>query len=1091
MQYKGVVCLIFYLASITTGLSSVILKVNPANGFLEISNGLVGIAIPWEQAIKNAKYDLAPIQSVLYPGNEYSDNTINYLQTGIELTSKGVKPYSLKATILRQSNTEAIVTLEYKFNKPKFVYGENKYNRSNEGRGYYKIEFAIRKGEKSILITEDADYDIYYYFKISNGLNPDQARYRGWNSISPKYGYEPGGGVYRSENERPYSLDAIVDLDYTGNTKYGQLSLWEPAGGEVNTGRYWLIYNSMVKNSKLIGFFHGKPSLLIGARLSGPQLVTNRLDRDSTEKKCTEILVNMTRRTADNMWFPRKRYQWGLYISNTSELLPNDKDQLIMKELNYYSGLGSRIKSYADKPIKLNASVGDGALYLPVSDVKKMIIKIKDNYPFYLELMYRDGAYRDIWNAWYHKDSAAIIVKRLLGLKKYLVDNYITGDGIYKYDTRYWLGVRNFKIWAISISGVLADKSIPLTNENRKTLESIIGLMARIVWDDENVPLSDSAGVNLGPPNMVHQYLNNGRNFFALLCREDPEFISRANKIKTDLLKEIDNVLFDNGSSFGNPHYTQTALDPIWLTMLQLKQAGMGNLFEHPKVKAHVGFLLGLLTPPSVRFNLNRKLICFGDGTEESCGSFGLLATGLNESNKSLTMELNKAYYYGPPGYIFAGPGPLAIPMYESNTAISINLSSCSYNGYYSSFRLGNPGTLESALWVLNGDKLFDHRHDDRGQIAIYALGAPLCLNYSSFYTPRSSNAKTKSMILPVDYFPEWAGENQVIDGGGNYNSSEQIEFAELSNVVHSKIRIKDVKGNTWIRKVTQLAIDSFPVYFIHDSSSYKDYIWSMPMMSKGSIGTPLGKIYATEKWYKNEEKKELPGAAGLYKLNKGWNKFEFNGQEWPMHVSGGIDWTLMSSVNDESQFSLTHWGHFTQNTYEVNDFQKANNRPYSEEQQIIRIKTSGPLFNVLVPYLKGKNMYTFMKESPQSLRIKKNEHHITAFSNSIIDEISTDSLSIVSLDESEKTYKGISIKGGTFEVIIGRSSVSVSIHGNSSNPVLSLPFKVKEKIKSEFIILLHNNNNSIIKIKYLNSSKDQPLNSKRNKTYLFAREQI
>jgi hypothetical protein len=101
----------------------------------------------------------------------------------------------------------------------------------------------IKKESKSIMIEEDADYDIAYKIKISKGLMPDKARYRGWSSLAAVHGMSQLELLIKMKTKRA-PLDAMVDVEYVNERLFPMLSLWDPAGGEVNTGRYWQVYNS-------------------------------------------------------------------------------------------------------------------------------------------------------------------------------------------------------------------------------------------------------------------------------------------------------------------------------------------------------------------------------------------------------------------------------------------------------------------------------------------------------------------------------------------------------------------------------------------------------------------------------------------------------------------------------------------------------------------------------------------------------------------------------------------------------------------------------------------------------------------------------
>ncbi|MBK8510790.1 MAG: hypothetical protein IPL56_00790 [Saprospiraceae bacterium] len=822
-------------------------------------------------------------------------------------------------------------------------------------------------------------------------------------------------------------MDATVDLDYNQLLYYPQLSLWDQSGGEQNTGRYWMVFNSKNHNSNLFGFFQGKPSLLIGARLSGPQLVLSPKDEESNEEDCAEIYVFINRRTGDNLWFPRKRYQWGVYISNTNEIVAPEKDQAIVKEMNLRSGLAGTIRVKASKPVKLNPSFYQGAIYLPASEIRKMIKRVKLEDDYYYHLIRLDGVYRSMWDAWKFKDSATAILGRMLTLRSALIENYLNSDGTFRKDTRYWIGVRNFKITAFTISGLFADSSIPITKNERKELELLMGLMARIVWDDDNVPLADEAGVNRGPANMVHQYINNGRNFFALLLSHDAEFKSRADRISADIKRELGQVIFKNGSSFGSPHYTQAALDPIFFSCLQIRQAGLGDLFKDPRITQYSKFLISLVTPPSCRFNGYRKLISFGDGSEESGGSFGLLATGLRTSDSVLSKKLMSLYFNGPPNYIFAGPAPLAISSEYVGKNSNLELTDCSYDGFVTHFRTAANRPLESAVWILNGETFYDHRNDDRGEVAIYALGAPLSLSRSSFYMPRADGSKIRSMVVPYNMFPEWSAAEQEISSPTVWSHSQQLEFADMQNSSYTRIKMTNSNRQEWYRSCMKIEVnDSFPIYVLHDSVSVES-VWSMMMMSEGPIITPSGPMTTIRKMHNNVDLKQLPEGTPARTMHAGWNKFGFTGQNWIKHPTNGINWNIYSFSSSETQFSLAQWGTTWQTTNESNDYKLTNSSEYKEEQQILRIKSKSPFLNVMIPYVKGDDaLYQVNSQTPNCLKYKTQDMELEIYANAYKRTSKSNQLLAWFGNKAHMVLNGIEAKGGSIEVEIKKQPLLV-----------------------------------------------------------------
>lgn len=1066
---------------------NVSLTINGSN--IEIKNGFLGIVIPSKERFIKAPNCPAPIQSFIYNDGAYSDTSFNEL-----MTPGGVLSMNVELPVNNQSQITATIT--YLFNKKEFQYVGKKYKGGEAGVGYYKCTIIIKKGEKSILIEEDSNYDVEYSVDISNGLWPDKARYRGWSADSEKYGYESPGKVYRSELERGYPQDATVDLDYTRPFKYPNLVLWEPSGGEQNSGRYWQMFNSKADlKANLFGIFQGKPERLIGARTVGVQLQTYAIANNDKATRAA-ITMNLYRRGPDNFWYSRKRFQWAAFISTKTDLPNPLKQQPIANELNRISGLGTRISLYASQPVRINPSFFKGGIYLSGDQIESLCKKVKTDSLFFLKLLSIDEGYKKIWYAWRYSDSAIALKKSLIELILALKEQYINGEGTYLQKYRYWKGSTEFKFHAITIAALFADKSIKISSEERKKLEQLIGMMARIVWDNNNVPLFDSVGVNLGPNNMPYSYKNSGRMFFALLLAEDAEFKERAKQAINSIEADIEHAIYKNGSAFGTPHYIQPALEPIFFSMLQLRQAGLKDLFSsNKKIHDFAKFYLTLLTPPSVRFNNNRKLVSFGDGSEESGAIFALLATGLKKTNPRLSEELMSSFWYGPPRSSAFGPLALSVDLF-SPASRTFSTTTSNYLGYLSHFRIGVNTANETSVWLLNGDSLYDHRNDDAGEIAIYALKAPLSLSRSSFYYPSATDARIRSVVVPEVLFPEWKSKDQPIAKRSLTNRtwpySVCTHFANLGYSNSVTVEMSDGESKKWFRTVNIITLnEEQPIIAFYDSiSGNSSNIWNMLMMSDGAVNTPVGSITPLKKIYGDAEQ-QLPESTPLYHVNAGLARFEFFGQEWKQHPTKGINWKLYVQSVNGFDFVLADWGTTWQNSLEKAEFYKSNNNPYVEHQQIIRLRNNRPFFNILLPTKKNVENHTSIVKSMSTNTISLEQNGQQIIINPdyyyIVKEKGFCGALLSSFAELHTA--GIYLSGGPIEIEIDEKFVRLRLSGDSGIRNISLPFELNFQEQRKGVKVIRSKTGTLITIKYTSIGMNLPNGKRGYQEYVFNRK--
>jgi hypothetical protein len=757
----------------------------------------------------------------------------------------------------------------------------------------------------------------------------------------------------------------------------------------------------------------------------------------------------MERRGPDNSWHPKKRFEWGMFLSTKKDLLPPEKTQPIFREMNVQGGLGGRIESYATKPAKLNPSFYNGSIFCAPDRIRDMIKKVKSDESFYYYLTMTDNEYKPLFDAWRWPDSARSLIKNLTAYYSFLRENYRNGEGTYREEIRYWKGANRFKFYAMTVSALFADKSVSWKPEVKKQLESLVALMARIVWDNDNAPIFNGSGVNYGTANMPTMYLN-ARYFFALLFSADPEFKSRANGVLNDVRNNINISIHENGSSIATPHYSQAAIEPILFTMLQLKYASMADLFrESKRIRKFADFYTNLLTPPSPRFSGYRKLISFGDGSEEGAVMFALLASGFADIDTALSHQLYNAFQNGRPRMTLFGPVSLAADLTREYTDKAIP-GTANYTGYLSTMRNAVNTPWESSAWVLNGDSLFDHRNDDAGEMAIYALGAPLSVSRSCFYYPSATDGRIRSMVIPLKLFPEWDKKDQPIDKRSLQNRtwpvSGQEEFAAFKGF-QSSISVMKSGNLDWRRQVVFInGKENNPVILVLDSVSKSEaFVWSMTLMSEGAVITPKGSITPSTRIYNNGNLNQLPEGTPAVSLPGGLKHFRFTGQKWnkAYHPTGGIDWDIYTWSENSQSFSLANWTNTWQVNEEKKDFQHANGRPYEESLQLLRIKGSGAMVNIILPFRKGQRATEAVKE----------------INPGIFNIPSTGEKFLVSQagyyrKEGKKTWlgswsgktvnlEGYSLRGGPVEMISSDKEIILRVHGNSGKRFIGVPFQV------------------------------------------------
>jgi hypothetical protein len=297
----------------------------------------------------------------------------------------------------------------------------------------------------------------------------------------------------------------------------------------------------------------------------------------------------------------------------------------------------------------------------------------------------------------------------------------------------------------------------------------------------------------------------------------------------------------------------------------------------------------------------------------------------------------------------------------------------------------------ESALWMINGDGYNDHRHGDYGSFILYALGAPISLDWGCMYYPRVEGSYQHSMIVPENKLSDYKGNTYAWNVDGSplsipefvWRNSVSTGFVTLplSDMTDGGFDINPVANTKeslhWTRRIQSIHPDTaLPIYVIRDQFSDAmpgkndgPRIMSLNLMASGSVATAAGEITPTVRAHppKNVVDPALLTSAGaVFPLSQGVNRLGFRGQ-W------GVDFDVNIISDQTSEALIGGWSHRWHPSGETNQFAKAQGRPFEETQYILRVRSLGSFCTVILPYRTGQRPNDLKVES------KGNEVIVTA----------------------------------------------------------------------------------------------------------------
>ncbi len=545
------------------------------------------------------------------------------------------------------------------------------------------------------------------------------------------------------------------------------------------------------------------------------------------------------------------------------------------------------------------------------------------------------------------------------------LDTLVNGQGIYRHETHYFMGCLRFSADLPVADQVLG--SGLLTPDEARRVKLGRALIGHLLWDNDLTPFQPEARVNYGPANMASMVLGTRYKYTAWLAGH-PLLVEHLPTVREAAMALVERTVHPDGASSASAHYDGASMVPV-LDLLQVLQTGgtWDGFADMPRLARHAEWDMQLLSPPEPRFGGRRKIVAIGDGSTEDAPRHGQLGTAFDPSNPSLSRRLLGAWHEQDRPYnAFHGSGLLKID--DDLPFESPRLGNACFPGYMAVLRDGWGTERETAAWLVGGDWYSDHRHNDNGTTIIYALGAPLAIDYGSLYAPRVAGSMMHFTLTPEFHLSSpWDADLTPLDagpyrGGMPYwtqsnNDCPTLESPDpLTSIARASFAWKPSETPLlWQRSIAlhrAWTPASAPILIVDRLSGERAHetpvISTLPLMAVGPVETPSGTIAPAERLYDSTraERQELPSAGPAVTLAPGWNRFGFTGQ-WL------IDWDIHVFTSAPAAFSLGNWGHAWHPAREQNQFRQANGRPFEESQHLLRIRTTGSIVYLIVPWRK------------------------------------------------------------------------------------------------------------------------------------------
>ncbi len=892
-----------------------------AEGVWEITNGRLGIRVPAGGIPPDPQRASAPVQGVQLRDATWtggSQNTIGF--------AGGSQVKNITTTFVERGPLKVVVEIAYELDRGEYRYGQQLV--SPAGPGKYRCRIEVQAGQPSVLFEEDTDCQFSYSFPLGE-VTLNQARYNGHSVRDERHGYRPDGKPASGRGADSF-FDLPFDANYASsyvtdlrNHLIRWMHPWDP--WIFDSGNYWMLYDKDgEQDSPLIGYYDGRASRLRNAGAVGVGVYTRAAAAGAEPH--AGLTVQAWQRSASAQLFRDPRFQWRLFIgAKDADMADWRETQPIMRQMNLHSGINlNKVANWQfDFPGPPN---GYGNMYMSKDAVEAMTERIRTDQGFYNFAYNAVSYYRDLIDMW--RDESGDRVHQMADLlwrgAHDGLNTLVNGGGIYGFG--YWHAGLEASRALMRADQILS--SDLATEADRQAVRQALIFYASTIWDDDHAPLSVPAGVNLGTANMPIQQ-QNYREMYALFLPEHPMMEGRTGGVGERALNMVRRTINEHGAHMGCTHYIGAAMGPLMSTLQQLKQLGLVDAFQvEPRLKKYAEFEMNFSTPPDPRFDNRRVRPAIGDSEPGEATEFlGQLATAYADIDPDLSARLMGAWKQaGKPESDFHGATILKID--ETLPEADPKLASIHFEGWYSALRFGWGTPNETVAWFVNGGFYSDHASNDLGEPIIYALSAPLSLDFGTMYSPHSPGGFLHSVVLPeASIGAPWLQNPPDVTKGPRWRQPVTEEFASEPRQAWSRARFT-MGETTWTRTVKVAMLrDDLPAIGIRDEFGGGDAeaskVFLLNLMADGPVETPEG-----------------PKNVGQgFVVPTGVTRLRFTGQVFDKHPTGGIDWDLYVIADAPQEAFLAQYEH---------------NVRGGEKQTILRLRGTGRFQVVIVPWYKG-----------------------------------------------------------------------------------------------------------------------------------------